>query len=70
MTMSNLTSARSSRFPLALLALTIGAFGIGTTEFVIMGLLQQVAADLGVSLSAAGLLSAVTRWVCSSVRRC
>ncbi len=50
------TSARSSRFPPALLALTIGAFGIGTTEFVIMGLLQQVAADLGVSLSAAGLL--------------
>ncbi|WP_017167180.1 MFS transporter [Xanthomonas phaseoli] len=54
--MSNLTSARSPRFPPALLALTIGAFGIGTTEFVIMGLLQQVAADLGVSLSAAGLL--------------
>ncbi|NIJ88435.1 MFS family permease [Xanthomonas campestris] len=46
----------SSRFPPALLALTIGAFGIGTTEFVIMGLLQQVAGDLGVSLSAAGLL--------------
>ncbi|RXD92275.1 MFS transporter, partial [Xanthomonas perforans] len=39
--MSNLTSARASRFPPALLALTIGAFGIGTTEFVIMGLLQQ-----------------------------
>ncbi|MBV6814786.1 MFS transporter [Xanthomonas campestris pv. passiflorae] len=54
--MSNLTFARSPRFPPALLALTIGAFGIGTTEFVIMGLLQQVAADLGVSLSAAGLL--------------
>ncbi|MBB5735266.1 DHA1 family inner membrane transport protein [Xanthomonas arboricola] len=49
-------SARCSRFPPALLALTIGAFGIGTTEFVIMGLLQQVATDLGVSLSAAGLL--------------
>jgi hypothetical protein len=27
-------------------ALTAGAFGIGTTEFVIMGLLLQVAADL------------------------
>ncbi|AZR35494.1 MFS transporter [Xanthomonas vasicola] len=54
--MSSLTSMRSSRFPPALLALTIGAFGIGTTEFVIMGLLQQVATDLGVSLSAAGLL--------------
>ncbi|MBT2443244.1 MFS transporter [Streptomyces sp. ISL-36] len=42
--------------PLALLALAIGAFGIGTTEFVIMGLLPQVAADYGVSIPAAGLL--------------
>jgi DHA1 family inner membrane transport protein len=41
---------------IALLALTAGAFGIGTTEFVIMGLLQQVAADLHVSITAAGLL--------------
>src|ERR687892_216342 len=36
--------------PLALLALAIGAFGIGTTEFVIMGLLPDVAADFAVSL--------------------
>ncbi len=42
--------------PRALLALSIGAFGIGTTEFVIMGMLPQVAADLGVSVSAVGLL--------------
>lgn len=42
--------------PLALLALAIGAFGIGTTEFVIMGLLPQVGADLGVSVPTAGLL--------------
>ncbi|PPU69243.1 MFS transporter [Xanthomonas pisi] len=49
-------SSPASRLPPALLALTIGAFGIGTTEFVIMGLLQQVAADLDVSLTAAGLL--------------
>ncbi|MDM0035527.1 MFS transporter [Variovorax sp. J22P271] len=42
--------------PVALLALTAGAFGIGTTEFVIMGLLLQVSADLQVSISAAGLL--------------
>lgn len=42
--------------PLALLALTAGAFGIGTTEFVIMGLLLQVSADLEVSIAAAGLL--------------
>ena len=42
--------------PIALLALTVGAFGIGTTEFVLMGLLQQVAGDLHVSIAAAGLL--------------
>ncbi|MGA4957193.1 MFS transporter [Streptomyces lavendulocolor] len=42
--------------PLALLALAIGAFGIGTTEFVIMGLLPEVAADFQVSIPTAGLL--------------
>ncbi|MFI2783954.1 MFS transporter [Streptomyces sp. ALB3] len=42
--------------PLALLALAIGAFGIGTTEFVIMGLLPDVAADFQVSIPAAGFL--------------
>ena len=40
----------------ALYALTIGAFGIGTTEFVIMGLLLQVATDLHVGIASAGLL--------------
>ncbi|MGW7102828.1 MFS transporter [Streptomyces sp. NPDC054883] len=42
--------------PLALLALAIGAFGIGTTEFVIMGLLPQVATDYGVTVPTAGFL--------------
>ncbi|MGW3137372.1 MFS transporter [Streptomyces sp. NPDC001139] len=42
--------------PLALLALAIGAFGIGTTEFVIMGVLPEVAGDFGVSIPTAGLL--------------
>ncbi|GAA1595647.1 MFS transporter [Kribbella sancticallisti] len=42
--------------PAALLALAIGAFGIGTTEFVIMGLLPEVATDLDVSIPSAGLL--------------
>lgn len=42
--------------PLALLALAIGAFGIGTTEFVILGLLPQVADDFGVSVPTAGYL--------------
>ena len=42
--------------PLALLALTISAFAIGTTEFVIVGLLPTLAADLAISLPSAGLL--------------
>ncbi|MFQ6707091.1 MFS transporter, partial [Bordetella pertussis] len=42
--------------PIALWALAAGAFGIGTTEFVIMGLLPEVGADLGVSIPQAGLL--------------
>lgn len=40
--------------PLA--ALALAAFGIGTTEFVIMGLLPNVAHELGNSIPAAGLL--------------
>jgi len=42
--------------PMALLALAIAAFGIGTTEFVMMGLLPNVADDLGVSVPTAGHL--------------
>ena len=42
--------------PLGLVALAIGAFGIGLTEFVIMGLLPEVATDFGVSEAAAGWL--------------
>ncbi len=42
--------------PLALIVLALSAFAIGTTEFVIMGLLPEVAADLGVSIPGAGWL--------------
>ncbi|EPF2928295.1 MFS transporter [Vibrio navarrensis] len=42
--------------PLALLALTLSAFAIGTTEFVIVGLIPTMAADLAVSIPSAGLL--------------
>ncbi|MFA0016599.1 MFS transporter [Vibrio lentus] len=42
--------------PLALLALTLSAFAIGTTEFVIVGLIPTMATDLNVSLPSAGLL--------------
>jgi DHA1 family inner membrane transport protein len=42
--------------PLSLFALAVAAFGIGTTEFVIMGLLPDLSRDLGVSIPAAGML--------------
>lgn len=42
--------------PLGLVALAVGAFGIGLTEFVIMGLLPEVAADFAVSEASAGWL--------------
>ncbi|MGY1682598.1 MFS transporter [Geodermatophilus sp. SYSU D01176] len=42
--------------PRALLALAIGAFGIGTTEFVVMGMLPEIADGLGVSVPSVGLL--------------
>lgn len=42
--------------PLSLLILALSSFAIGTTEFVIMGLLPDVAADLGVSIPDAGWL--------------
>ncbi|SDF97807.1 Predicted arabinose efflux permease, MFS family [Onishia taeanensis] len=42
--------------PIALYALMLSAFAIGTTEFVIVGLVPTIAQDLGVSLPSAGLL--------------
>jgi MFS transporter, DHA1 family, inner membrane transport protein len=45
--------------PVALYALTIAAYAIGTTEFVIVGLLPTVASDLGITLPLAGLIVSV-----------
>ncbi|BDZ43181.1 MFS transporter [Paraoerskovia sediminicola] len=45
---------RRARLPGALLALAIGGFTIGTTEFATMGLLPEIASDLGASIPAAG----------------
>lgn len=53
-TASPTTNHRTGGF--ALFALSVGGFGIGLTEFVIAGLLTDVAADLEVSISSAGLL--------------
>ncbi|MCZ0962660.1 MFS transporter [Paracoccus benzoatiresistens] len=45
--------------PPALIALTIAAYAIGTTEFVIVGLLPTVASDLSIDLPLAGLIVSV-----------
>ncbi|WP_051051596.1 MFS transporter [Paenibacillus sonchi] len=53
----NTENKPASKSPtLALLALTLGAFAIGMTEFIIMGLLPEVAESLQVSIPLAGLL--------------
>lgn len=41
---------------LPLISLLLGAFAIGTTEFVVAGLLPAIAADFGISIADAGLL--------------
>lgn len=46
----------SARMRLPLVALAVSAFAIGTTEFVVMGLLPQMAQDLDVSIPSAGML--------------
>ncbi|OCP36858.1 MFS transporter [Ensifer sp. LC163] len=45
--------------PIALFALTVAAYAIGTTEFVIVGLLPTVASDLHITLPLAGLIVSV-----------
>ena len=40
--------------PIALFALAVGAFGIGLTEFVIAGILPQIAAEFEVGIPSAG----------------
>jgi MFS transporter, DHA1 family, inner membrane transport protein len=57
-TMTTTTEARPStpatRFGPAVLALAVGGFAIGTTEFVTMGLLPQISEGVGVSIAQAG----------------
>ncbi|KJV35706.1 MFS transporter [Luteibacter yeojuensis] len=54
MTSSTAPATRSATLPL--IALAIGAFGIGTTEFAPMGMLPTIAEGIGVSIPTAGLL--------------
>jgi predicted MFS family arabinose efflux permease len=55
-TNNRIKSSAKNGIPAALWALTISAFGIGTTEFVVVGLLPTVATDLNISIPSAGLL--------------
>jgi DHA1 family inner membrane transport protein len=48
------TGSRAAHFRLAVLALATGGFAIGTTEFVTMGVLPQIADGVGVSIPVAG----------------
>ncbi len=50
------TPVRTAHFGLAVLALAMGGFAIGTTEFVTMGLLPQVADGVNISIPTAGHL--------------
>lgn len=54
--MTHQTTAPGSRLGLAIIALATGGFAIGTTEFVTMGVLPEIAAGTGVGLSTAGHL--------------
>ena len=51
-----MSAPTSARYPVWLLALFVGMLALGTDEFVISGILPEVAADLGVSLGSAGQL--------------
>ena len=68
MTTTTTTPYRPSRrrharhFTLAVLALAMGGFAIGTTEFVTMGLLPQIADGVGISIPTAGTSSGRTPW--------
>jgi MFS transporter, DHA1 family, inner membrane transport protein len=50
------TTARTSVPGLAIFALAMGGFAIGTTEFMVMGLLPQIADGVGVGIPTAGHL--------------
>ena len=45
--------------PIALLALSLSAFVVGTTEFVIVGLIATIATDLNISIPSAGALVSI-----------
>lgn len=65
--MSSYTPSTITRLPLAVWVLTLSAFAIGTAEFVIAGILLDVAKSLGISDGAAGNL--ITAYAMAIVNR-
>ena len=57
--------SRPAGLPAAVYALSVGSFGIGTTEFVIMGLLLDVAHDFHISITLAAW--SITAYACGVV---
>ena len=57
--MSTLPVAGAARLPFVIVVLAIGTFLMGTTEFIIAGLLPEIAQDLRISVADAGLLITV-----------
>ncbi|WP_030143772.1 MFS transporter [Mycetocola saprophilus] len=49
-------SSSTTRFPAGLYALALGGFGIGLTEFGVVGLLPPISAEFGVSAALSGVL--------------
>src|SRR4051812_35402642 len=53
---TSFTRPSGARLALALFALALGGFGIGTTEFATMGVLPEISGDLRTSIPSAGHL--------------
>jgi predicted MFS family arabinose efflux permease len=53
------SASETSRLPLLIYVLAAGVFLMGTTEFIVAGILPEIATDLGVSVADAGLMITV-----------
>ena len=56
MTTAHRVSPPASSMPPGVLALAVGAFAIGVTEFIVVGILPAIAKDLRISIESAGSL--------------
>ncbi len=54
--LSNYKNILEIKMPFAIFMLTFSAFGIGTSEYIIMGLLSEIAEDLNITIPQAGSL--------------